>query len=194
MRKAYFWVFGVLILLGLADSIFLTWEHYALTSVGCPVSPWINCLAVTSSKYSEIFGIPLAILGVVYYMFLSFFLIKSKGKIFKHFFLIISSFGVLFSLYLTYIQAFEIRLFCLYCLASAIISFLIFGFSFIFFDREWKTLLIDSLGYVYKYLLKPTLFLIDAEVIHENMVKFGEILPGKFYYFLNQFLLRNIQI
>jgi len=191
MRKAYFWVFGVLILLGLADSIFLTWEHYALTSVGCPVSPWINCLAVTSSKYSEIFGIPLAILGVVYYMFLSFFLIKSKGKIFKHFFLIISSFGVLFSLYLTYIQAFEIRLFCLYCLASAIISFLIFGFSFIFFDREWKTLLIDSLGYVYKYLLKPTLFLIDAEVIHENMVKFGEILPRKILLFFKSIFVKK---
>ena len=189
MKKAYFWVFGILILLGFADSVFLTWEHYALTSIGCPVSPWINCLAVTSSKYSEIFGIPLSLLGSFYYVLLSFFLLRSNGnakkdnKMFKHFFLLTSSFGVLFSLYLTYIQAFEIKLFCLYCLLSAIISLLIFGFSFIFFDRERKTLLIDSLGYVYKYLFKPIFFLIDAEVIHVSMVKFGEMLPKEILLF-----------
>ena len=125
MGKVYIFVFGILILLGLADSVFLTWEHYALTSVGCPVSPWINCLAVTSSKYSEIFGIPLALLGSIYYVFLFFFLTKSKEKMFKHFFLITSSFGVLFSIYLIYVQAFAIGLFCLYCLISSVISFLI---------------------------------------------------------------------
>src|SRR3989339_382266 len=102
MRKVYFWVFAILILLGFADSVFLTWEHYALTSVGCPVSPWINCLAVTSSKYSEIFGIPLSLLGSLYYVLLSFFLLQStkieniNNKMFKHFFLLTSSFGVLF--------------------------------------------------------------------------------------------------
>lgn len=173
----YFWVFGVLILLGFADSVFLTYEHYALTSIGCPVSPWINCLAVTSSKYSEIAGIPLALLGVIYYLFLSFFLYKSKEKMFKHFFLQLSSVGVIFSLYLIYIQAFAIGLFCLYCLISAVISFLIFGLTWIFFKNEWSTLFVDALGYKYKHLFKPILFLIDAEVIHESMVRFGELLP-----------------
>jgi dihydroorotate dehydrogenase subfamily 2 len=177
MQKIYLVVFGILILLGFADSVFLTYEHYALTSIGCPVSPWINCLAVTSSKYSEIFGIPLALLGSFYYLFLSYFLLRSRDKMFKHFFLITSSFGVLFSMYLIYIQAFAIGLFCLYCLLSAFISFLIFGFTFIFFEKEWKTLLVDSLGYGYRYIVKPILFLIDAEIVHVNMVRFGEMLP-----------------
>ena len=197
MRKVYFWVFAILILLGFADSVFLTWEHYALTSVGCPVSPWINCLAVTSSKYSEIFGIPLSLLGSLYYVLLSFFLLQStkieniNNKMFKHFFLLTSSFGVLFSLYLTYIQAFEIKLFCLYCLASALISFLIFGFSFVVFKRKWKTLFIDSLGYVYKYLLKPVFFLIDAEVVHVSMVKFGEMLPEEILIIFKSILVKK---
>ena len=176
MRKIYFWVLGILILLGFADSVFLTWEHYTLTSIGCPISPWINCLAVTSSKYSEIFGIPLSLLGSVYYSFLFLFLFK-KTTMFRHFFLLTSSFGVLFSFYLIYIQAFAIGLFCLYCLASALISFLIFGFSFIFFGNEWRTLVVDSSGYVYKFILKPILFLIDVEIVHTNMVKMGESLP-----------------
>lgn len=197
MRKLHVLVFGILILLGFADSVFLTWEHYALTSVGCPVSPWINCLAVTSSKYSEIFGIPLSLLGSFYYVLLSFFLLQStkieniNNKMFKHFFLLTSSFGVLFSIYLTYIQAFEIKLFCLYCLASAIISFLIFGLSFIVFKRKWKTLFVDSLGYVYKYLLKPILFLIDAEVVHVNMVRFGEMLPEEILIIFKSILVKK---
>ena len=177
MQKVPFIVFGIFILLGLSDSVFLTWEHYTLTSIGCPISPWIKCLAVTSSKYSEIFGIPLALLGSIYYVFLFFFLTKSKEKMFKHFFLITSSFGVLFSIYLIYVQAFAIGLFCLYCLISSVISFLIFGLTFYFFGSEWKTLVVDSFGYSYGYIIKPILFLIDAEVVHTNMVKFAEMLP-----------------
>lgn len=178
MRKAYIWVFGVLILLGFSDSIFLTWEHYTLTSIGCPISPWINCLAVTSSKYSEIFGIPLSLLGSFYYLFLFIFLIK-KETMFRHFFIITSGLGVMFSLYLIYIQAFAIGLFCLYCLLSALVSFLIFGFTFIFLKKEWNTLVIDSIGYFYKFIIKPILFLIDAETVHNTVVKFGEILPNE---------------
>jgi dihydroorotate dehydrogenase subfamily 2 len=181
MKKVSFYVFLILILLGFADSVFLTWEHYTMTSIGCPISPWINCLAVTSSKYSEIFGIPLALLGSIYYVFLFFFLTR-KETMFKHFFLLTSSFGVLFSLYLIYIQAFAIGLFCLYCLASAAISFLIFAMTWVFLKPEWKTLVIDSLGYGYKFILKPILFLVDAEVVHENMVKMGEsMLKIKFF-------------
>ncbi|KKP48321.1 MAG: dihydroorotate dehydrogenase 2, nonfunctional [Candidatus Woesebacteria bacterium GW2011_GWA1_33_30] len=176
MGKVYIFVFGILILLGLADSVFLTWEHYTLTSIGCPISPWINCLAVTSSKYSEILGIPLSLLGSIYYIVL-FFLLLKKETMFKHFFLLTSSFGVLFSFYLIYIQVFAIGLFCLYCLASALISFLIFGLTWIFFKKEWSTLVVDSLGYGYKFILKPMLFMVDAEVVHETMVKMGESLP-----------------
>jgi dihydroorotate dehydrogenase subfamily 2 len=172
MKKVSFYVFLTLILLGFADSVFLTWEHYTMTSIGCPISPWINCLAVTSSKYSEIFGIPLALLGSIYYVFLFFFLTR-KETMFKHFFILTSTFGVLFSTYLIYIQAFVIGLFCLYCLASAAISFFIFGMTWVFLKNEWKTLVIDCMSYAYKYVMKPLLFLVDAEIVHENMVRMG---------------------
>ncbi len=173
MKKVSFYVFLILIILGFADSVFLTWEHYTLSSVGCPISPWINCLAVTTSKYSELWGIPLSLLGSVYYIFLFFFLTR-KETMFKHFFILTSTFGVLFSTYLIYIQAFAIGLFCLYCLASALISYLIFGMTWVFLKNEWKTLVIDCMGYAYKYVFKPLLFLVDAEIVHENMVRMGE--------------------
>lgn len=176
MKKYFFWTFGLLCILGLSDSIFLTYEYYTLSSIGCPISPWINCLVVTSSKYSSLFGIPLALFGAFYYLTM-FVLLFKRERLYKHFFLLVSSFGVLFSIYLTYIQAFVIGLFCLYCLGSALISFLIFGLSFIFFKTEWSTLFVDSIGYIYKFILKPILFLSDAEIVHEGMVNMGEKLP-----------------
>lgn len=180
MKKYYFWILLFFIILGFSDSVFLTYEHYNLSSTFCPISPWINCLAVTTSKYSEIWGIPLAILGTIYYLFMFFFLSK-KQKMFNHFLLITSSFGVLFSLYLIYIQAFAIGLFCLYCLASALVSFIIFGLTYIFFKEEWGTLIIDCMGYGYKFVLKPILFLFDAELVHVSMVNTGEqIIKNKF--------------
>lgn len=176
MQKISTIVLSILILLGFSDSFFLTYEHYTLVSIGCPVSPWINCLAVTTSKYSEVFGIPLAVFGLIYYVFLLFFLLR-KETMFRHFFISTSLFGVLFSIYLILIQAFVIKLFCLYCLASAIISFSIFGLTFLFYKHEWKTFLVDLVGYIYKFILKPILFLIDAEIVHESMVQFGSNLP-----------------
>lgn len=176
MKKFFYFLILFLIIVGFSDSVFLTYEHYALTSIGCPVSPWINCLAVTTSKYSEIFGIPLSLLGSLYYSMLLFFHLRNE-KMYKHFFLVTSSFGVLFSFYLIYIQAFAIGLFCLYCLLSAAVSFLVFGLSFIFYGKYWETLVIDLFGYGYTLVLKPILFLLNAEFVHENMVKFGQNLP-----------------
>lgn len=179
MKKWQILIFALLILLGFSDAVFLTWEHYTLTSIGCPVSPWINCLAVTSSKYSEIYGIPLALLGAIYYLFLAVFLWlgnrkNKESKMFLHLFLIASSFGLLFSTYLLFVQAVLIKLFCLYCLASAVISYAIFTFTCFLMQKQWSTLVIDTIGYVYKYLLKPILWKIDAEWVHEQMVDFGQ--------------------
>lgn len=173
MKKYYFWIFVVLIAVGFADSVFLTYEHYNLSSTFCPVNPWINCLAVTTSKYSEIWGIPLAFLGTIYYSIVFFFLTR-KNKMFNHFFILASSIGAIFSIYLIYIQAFLIGLFCIYCLLSAFTSFLIFGLTRYLLKEEWDTLVIDIMGYGYKYIGKPLLFLVDAEIVHENMVKMGE--------------------
>ncbi|MBL7036459.1 dihydroorotate dehydrogenase (quinone) [Candidatus Microgenomates bacterium] len=173
MRKYGFWILFILIIVGFSDSVFLTYEYDTLSSVGCPVSPLINCLAVTSSKYSQIAGMPLALLGMFYYVFL-FFLLMKKNKLFTSLLLVTTLFGVLFSSYLIYVQAFLIGLFCLYCLLSALVSFLIFGFSFWFFRKESKTLILDLGGYFYKYIAKPILFLIDPEVAHINMVLLGE--------------------
>ena len=54
----------VLCLVGLGASVYLTVEHYSSSpSYACPVSATIDCIEVTTSSYSELLGIPVALLG-----------------------------------------------------------------------------------------------------------------------------------
>ncbi len=57
--------------LGLAASTYLTIEHFSASTVlACPESATINCTKVTTSKWSHIVGIPVALLGLLYFVVL----------------------------------------------------------------------------------------------------------------------------
>lgn len=175
MQKSYIYILSILILLGLADAIFLTYEAYALTNVGCPVSPWINCLAVSTSEYSKIFGIPLAVYGLFYYLFMLITL-NLKSNLAKSFYLLATTFGALFSIYLIFVQAVLIGVYCIYCLLSAVISFLVFGLSVSLMRKERDYFFIYLFEFGYKYILRPVLWKIDAVLVHESMTTFGALL------------------
>src|SRR6478672_11845602 len=51
--------------LGLAISSYLTVEHYSgSTALACPENAAINCAKVTTSSWSRLGGIPVAVLGL----------------------------------------------------------------------------------------------------------------------------------
>lgn len=99
----------------------------------CPLKA--NCDLVIHSQYSEFLGIPIERLGMVYYgiialsygLFLIFPSIIHSFWIFLLYVLTISAF--LFSIYLTFIQAFAIKNWCTWCLISAGICTLVFFIS-----------------------------------------------------------------
>src|SRR5262249_42428779 len=58
-----------LCVVGLAISGYLTYEHYtASKSLVCSDNGVVNCLQVTTSAQSTVFGIPVALLGLVYFV------------------------------------------------------------------------------------------------------------------------------
>lgn len=64
------WIAGTsLSILGLGVSGYLTYEHFTgSTSLACPaVSGGINCLKVTTSPWSMEFGVPVAVLGLIFF-------------------------------------------------------------------------------------------------------------------------------
>lgn len=96
----------------------------------CPMRG--NCDFVTTSKYSKFLGIPLEILGMIYYSLvivihlsmLFFPVLESTNETLLG--LAASSCAFVFSLYLTGIQAFVLKKWCTWCLCSATLCLFIF--------------------------------------------------------------------
>lgn len=122
----------ILAFCGLADSVYLAQHEVSGTPLLCNIDSSAvlsGCNVVASSPYSHLFGIPLAEYGVLFYGIL-FLLAALELAIFhrrvRRALQFISLIGVLISFYFILIQVFVIKALCIYCLASALITLLIF--------------------------------------------------------------------
>ncbi len=98
----------------------------------CPLRG--NCHDVIYSDYSRVFGIPIEYLGMLYYGIIAlaygFFSVvphRSMSAVVIIFFL--STFAVVFSVYLTLLQIFTLKKLCTWCLISAGLTVCIFSLS-----------------------------------------------------------------
>lgn len=125
---------------GFADATYLTTQHYLGLPVACSILE--GCEQVTTSPYSLIFGIPVALLGSIFYLtilILSVIYLDSKKIKFLNLITKITPFGFLASLYFVYLQIFVIKAICLWCMGSAITTTLLFIFSLVFLRRRSDT-------------------------------------------------------
>ena len=109
----------VLAVLGFLISAYLTWTHFAGLVPVCTGNGH-GCETVQSSRYSQVLGIPVALLGLIAYGGLVFSVVLWK-EIGIYLGFLISLVGTLFSSYLTYLEIFVIGALCQWCLASAAI-------------------------------------------------------------------------
>lgn len=169
----------VLALIGLADASYLTYEHFNPVVAPCGVGIFANCGEVLGSKYATFEGIPISMLGAAYYLSIILALVvffKTKRWFLKKYMIAASFFAFLFSLYLVYLQLFIVRAICPYCMLSALTStFLFYVIQRVFF-RERKELVSDATGFLYKKILKPYFFSLDAEKVHQFMTRVGEFM------------------
>jgi len=162
--------------LGVLDTAYLTWEHFTNTVPPCSNNIFIDCGKVLNSQYSVVFGIPLALIGLVHYSLLfvvALFVLRSQKRIFKYIILIQSLVGFLASIYLMYLQLIVIGSICLYCTASALISFTLFYLIWSYYSEERKRLSVITINLTYKYVVKKILFLIDPELVHNSITYLG---------------------
>lgn len=108
-------------ILGIIDAGYLTLTHYLNGSVVCNISG--SCDVVLTSKYSEFFGIPISLLGLIMYAILFVEALKclmERRSMPNKAILVLSFLGVLFSGYFVSIQAFVLKAWCEYCVFSAV--------------------------------------------------------------------------
>lgn len=113
-------------LLGFSDATYLTVKHYTGGTIPCTITH--GCDTVTSSAYSAIAGVPVALFGALFYLSaillaIAYWQTQQRGLL--RIFLVLSSVAFLASLGFVYLQAFVIHAWCQYCLLSALTSTLL---------------------------------------------------------------------
>jgi uncharacterized membrane protein len=127
MKTWYIW-YGLLGTGGFVDALYLTFSHYRQHELGCSILT--GCDEVLTSEYSTVGGIPLALLGIVYYLFLlagTLLWYQMRSRFIFNSIRVINGVGFLTSLLLTYVQWTVIGAFCQYCILSAIITTVMFA-------------------------------------------------------------------
>jgi uncharacterized membrane protein len=116
--------------LGLAISTYLTIEHFTSSSLlACPESATINCQKVTTSKWSHIAGIPVAVLGLVYFVVMVALLLPPvwRSRNLDPVRIAAAAAGVAMALYLLWIELFRVDAICLWCTAVHVCTVLLLG-------------------------------------------------------------------
>ena len=132
--KTLYWATMVSAIVGMAISIYMfVFKTFSINAM-CLGNG--GCSTVNASPYSEIYGIPVAAVGLIGYLaiigslilenFSSFF--EDNGPLLEFGMGLV---GVVYSAYLTYLELYVIHAVCPFCVASAVTITLCFVFALI---------------------------------------------------------------
>ncbi|MEX0680001.1 MAG: vitamin K epoxide reductase family protein [Balneolales bacterium] len=121
----------VIAFVGFTDAVYLTASHYVGSLPVCAIVQ--GCDEVALSTYATIGPIPVALLGVLFYVIILIsgvaWLDTRNPVLFRYLpFLTVPAF--LFSMWLIYLMFFVLEAVCIYCLISAVTTTLIMLLSF----------------------------------------------------------------
>jgi uncharacterized membrane protein len=141
-------VMAAIAAIGVVETAYLTVAKFTTGSVICPTS---GCDKVLNSPYAIAFGVvPLSLLGCLAYLTIAILALAPKAvnsdtnkalhsqleKWTWQGLFVITAAMVIFSSYLMYLMAFEIRELCIYCVSSAVFSLSLFVLVLV--GREWE--------------------------------------------------------
>ena len=138
--------------LGALNTFYLTLIELGILKEAafCPTSGIINCNAVLLSNYAKLFGVPLSLFGFLAYITMMVAALvplrvdpqqnkQLRTQLENWTWLVLFAGAiamVVFSGYLLYLMAFQIKAFCIYCLASVVFSIALLILTLV--GRSWE--------------------------------------------------------
>lgn len=121
----------VICVAGIAVASYLTYAHYTDASVlACSDKGVINCAKVTTSAQSRFLGMPVAVLGLAYFVAMTVicspWLWRRPERFIRIGRLVAATGGLAMVLYLLYAELFIIDAICLYCTVVHVLTLLLF--------------------------------------------------------------------
>jgi len=129
---------ALIALIGVFVSLYLT--LYKLGYIGTLACGTGGCETVQLSKWGDFLGVPVAGWGVVYYVAVLGLAIASVQERFADSrrlttaLLLVTGWGLLFTLWLTYLELFVIHAICRWCVGSAAMTVLLFALA----SWDWR--------------------------------------------------------
>jgi uncharacterized membrane protein len=122
--------------------MYLTVAHYTSASIlACSSRGAVNCERVTTSAQSELFGIPVAVLGMVWFAAMIALDLprawRANATVARTR-IAVAGAGIVFVLYLVYAELFEIHAICLWCTAAHVLAFVVFVLALAGVDTATK--------------------------------------------------------
>ncbi len=119
-------------LAGVGVATYLTIEHFThAVTLACPETGVVNCQKVTTSPQSVFLGVPVAVLGLVFFVAMLAWNVPAawrspvpwlrSGRV------VAAAIGMLFVGYLLYVELFVVDAICLWCTAVHVLTLALFA-------------------------------------------------------------------
>jgi len=129
-----------LTLIGIAVALYVARGNYTGQPLWCPIID--GCNVVVNSPYSRVFGVPMSYFGFIYYLYMFALAARLAYDPFSNSLrfraVLYAGVGAASSMYFMYLQLGFIRQVCIYCLISAVTSFLLLFAAFWHFQATRK--------------------------------------------------------
>lgn len=134
MKYNLWWkISTVLSLVGIGLAIYILYYYFSPSEPGiCNINETMNCMPITKGNLKDLFGIPVALYGLVGYVFIFIASLTKNKKLY----LGMATFGVLFCLRITFLEVFSEKVFCPVCLACQSIMLILFFVSYYLYKKS----------------------------------------------------------
>lgn len=122
----------VLVVVGLAASAYLTYEHFTdNATLACSIGGLVDCAKVTTSAWSTFVGVPVALLGLVFFLVALVLCLpgvwrRGEGWL-DRVRLGWLTIGLGMALYLVWAELYKIHSICLWCTGVHVVTFLLWA-------------------------------------------------------------------
>ncbi len=113
----------VLVVFGIILAVYLLWQQFFRPAFQpCYVNSFINCDAVISGPVAKTFGIPTPLYGLIGYVVIMYAAFSQRAKLL----LGMATFGLVFCLYIAYVELIQLRVICPVCISCQVIMIGVF--------------------------------------------------------------------
>ncbi|MBI5798079.1 vitamin K epoxide reductase family protein [Candidatus Woesearchaeota archaeon] len=138
-RKTLRYLFLIIGIIGLVLSLYLVKHHYIPEPAFCDVNALISCSTVNTSMYSEIYHVPVAFFGVVWFLGLIGFSFLLKKRKYEMPFFVWCSLGLLSLIYFIYGEI-VLEAICLWCTSVHVLVLVTFILAIVLYRKMHSAL------------------------------------------------------